>query len=206
MTVSVATLQQGQIKFVPELPKWKMDAIQRVKMSYAIKVIIGFEQKFWADDLYDVVCTDMFLPEFWMTTYPFQQGSIGAPYGVTGFLAGEAAEKVSQIRKADVVRRFLDQLDEIFGDGLATKYFVNSEVVSWTQSNRWIGGAYSYPTLGAEFGDREALSMSIGSGRILFAGEATHPSVNPCLQAAMETGQRAAQEVGKLDIMGKSKL
>ena len=30
---------------------------------------------------------------------------------------------------------------------------------------------------------------------LFFAGEATHPAVNPCMQAALETGERAAAQV-----------
>ena len=50
---------------------------------------------------------------------------------------------------------------------------------------------------------REALAAPV-EGRIFFAGEATHPAVNPCLQAAYETGQRAAQEL--LASLSRSRL
>ena len=30
---------------------------------------------------------------------------------------------------------------------------------------------------------------------LFFAGEATHAAVNPCMQAALETGERAAAQV-----------
>lgn len=43
-------------------------------------------------------------------------------------------------------------------------------------------------------GDREALAMPI-KNTIFLAGEATHPAVNPCIQAAIETGHRAAEQV-----------
>ena len=32
-------------------------------------------------------------------------------------------------------------------------------------------------------------------GSLFFAGEATHEGVNPCMQGALETGERAAREV-----------
>ena len=47
---------------------------------------------------------------------------------------------------------------------------------------------------GAEAGDREALAAPV-AGTVFFAGEATHTAVNPCMQAALETGERAAAEV-----------
>lgn len=52
-------------------------------------------------------------------------------------------------------------------------------------------GAYSYPTYGAEDGDREAYARPVNN-LLFFAGEATHPGINPCIHAAMETGVRAA--------------
>ena len=41
---------------------------------------------------------------------------------------------------------------------------------------------------------REDLAEPVGD-TIFFAGEATHHAVNPCLQAAAETGRRAATQV-----------
>ena len=85
-------------------------------------------------------------------------------------------------------------------------------MVDWSQQP-YVWGAYSHPSLGARLGDRQAtrswlmcLGMCLSSvccrealgapvgGRIFFAGEATHPAVNPCLQAAYETGERAARQ------------
>ena len=37
-----------------------------------------------------------------------------------------------------------------------------------------------------------------GGEQIVFAGEATHIGVNPCMQAALETGDRAASEAAQV--------
>ena len=42
--------------------------------------------------------------------------------------------------------------------------------------------------------NRAALAASVKSS-VFFAGEATHAAVNPCLQAAFETGESAAREI-----------
>lgn len=47
---------------------------------------------------------------------------------------------------------------------------------------------------GAMVGDREALAAPVG-GTIFFAGEATHPCVNPCMQSALQTGEHAAAQI-----------
>ena len=75
----------------------------------------------------------------------------------------------------------------------ATAAFLRAAVADWARVPH-IGGAYSYPALGARAGDREALAAPVG-GVLFFAGEATHAAVNPCLQAALETGARAAAQV-----------
>lgn len=95
------------------------------------------------------------------------------------------------------VSKFLQQLDTIFGTPAeprpASNAYVKSMVFDWSKEE-WVGAAYSYPSLGAELGDREALAAPVG-GTLFFAGEATHTSINPCMQAALETGERAASEV-----------
>lgn len=52
---------------------------------------------------------------------------------------------------------------------------------------------------------RDLLAKPV-SGTLFFAGEATHPAVNPCLQAAMETGSRAAMQVQTALKQAKSRL
>ena len=36
----------------------------------AVQVIMMFAQPFWPADFFDVVCTDSFIPEFWVTSPP----------------------------------------------------------------------------------------------------------------------------------------
>ena len=37
-------------------------AIERIKMSTAIKVLLAFSEPFWPDGFFDVVCTGKFCP------------------------------------------------------------------------------------------------------------------------------------------------
>lgn len=74
----------------------------------------------------------------------------------------------------------------------ASSSFVGGIVFDWSKVP-YIKGAYTYPTIGA-FGSREVLSKPIDK-MIFFAGEATHLGVNPCMQGALDTGDRVAGEV-----------
>ncbi|KAL3134987.1 hypothetical protein ABBQ32_007941 [Trebouxia sp. C0010 RCD-2024] len=225
VTVPITVLQRDEITFSPPLPQLKQQAIQRVKMSNAIKVIMMFAQPFWPDGFFDVVCTDSFIPEFWVTDPPLtpshsqrasattglqdvdklhhaQQQQSTPVHCMVGFVAGSRAEEISKLRQNSVIIQTLSQLDEMFGTRRqrfpATSSFLNATIVDWSREKH-IHGAYTYPTLHAQVGDRDVLAQPIGT-TIFFAGEATHPAINPCMQAAMETGQRAAAELLKCQV------
>lgn len=40
ITVPLKVLQKSDIRFVPDLPRWKQDALNRIQMSNAIKVCL----------------------------------------------------------------------------------------------------------------------------------------------------------------------
>lgn len=69
VSVPLKILQTGKLQFSPALPAYKTAAIQRLRMGNAVKIMVAFKQRFWPERMYDVVCTDMFVPEFWMTQH-----------------------------------------------------------------------------------------------------------------------------------------
>lgn len=116
---------------------------------------------------------------------------------MTGFLAGRFAAAAAALGEGETVTRALRQLDAMFGRAAdpapASASFVRAHVADWGADPLALG-AYSIPSRGARPGDRAALAAPAGGGALLFAGEATHPAVNPCVQAALETGERAGRE------------
>eukprot|EP00957_Ditylum_brightwellii_P117651 8974266-Ditylum_brightwellii.AAC.1 len=57
-TVSIGVLRSKKIEFVPQLPKWKAEALNEVQMGVFAKVFARFEKKFWLDVNHIVVCGD----------------------------------------------------------------------------------------------------------------------------------------------------
>lgn len=198
VTVPITILQAGQIKFDPPLPSEKVKAIHRLKMSNALKVVMGFRAPFWPEDMFDAICIDCFLPEVWMLDGHRQDipPDSAIQTSVVGFVAGEEAQAMSLMEEADVLARSLDQLDTMFGTPAhpcpASTSYVSGQVLDWSKEEN-VRGAYTYPCVGAH-GAREILSAPL-SDALYFAGEATHHGANPCLQAAMETGVRAAHQI-----------
>jgi len=99
----------------------------------------------------------------------------------SGFIAGDRTAALSQMAPEEAVRKFLDQLDEMFGSSSgsssdsssrrpASSAYVKAHVFDWAQEP-YVGGAYSYPSLGAHDGDREALAAPV-KGTLFFAGGA----------------------------------
>ena len=221
VTVPVSFLQAGDIAFAPPLPLRKRSALGRIRMSTASKVILSFRRPFWPDGFFDACCMHAFLPELWVTTYPATAAKaegtaeVEGQAVVVGFVAGERAVALEALADAEVIARALQQLDAMFGSATdpapasAPASFVTGLVHHW-RAEPFIRGAYSVPGAGVLPGDREALGAPVGDPPVLFfAGEATHAGVNPCMQAALETGALAAARVcfaEKLAQDGGSKL
>lgn len=49
VTASIGVLQSGLIKFEPELPKWKIAAIDDLQMTTYVKVFVIWEKRWWDD-------------------------------------------------------------------------------------------------------------------------------------------------------------
>ncbi|EKX31703.1 hypothetical protein GUITHDRAFT_122115 [Guillardia theta CCMP2712] len=194
--VAEINYEQSKIKFTPPLPALKAEATKLVKMGNAMKVILRVKTQFWPDDLWDVVCSDSLIPEFWLTPPAQALKRAKMPeYYIVGFVSGDRASRLAKLPHAEIARKMMLQLDAIFGSSSdpnpATRACTGFLVKDWAQE-RLARGAYTFPSPDA-LGKREALASPIDS-RIFFSGEATQTGVNPCLQAAMETGQRAAKE------------
>lgn len=196
VTVPLALLQRGDIAFDPPLPPHKAGALARLKVGAATKIVIALARPIWPRGFFDAVCPGAFVPEWWVKDGA-RSGGTATGTVITGFLCGRFAAAASALGRDGAVAAALAQLDAMFGTegdaAPAAAAFRGAHVVEWA-AERWACGGYSHPSLGARPGDRDALAAPL-DGTLFFAGEATHAGVNPCLQAAVETGERAAAEV-----------
>ena len=172
-----------------------------------MKILLAFDEAFWPAGLWDVVCVGAFLPELWILDFPPKPTGPCADAAVarrtkavvTFFACGDLADALTrEMSREEVLERALAQLDEMFGEHAGEPAPSRARLVDW-RFHDWasaphVGGAYTHPSVGAA-GAREKLAASEWGGALVFAGEATHAGVNPCMQAAMETGIRAAEEI-----------
>ncbi len=195
------------VRFVPALSASKRAASRVVRTSNAVKILLAFDEPFWPAGLWDVVCVGAFLPELWILDFPPKPTGPCADAAVarrtkavvTFFACGDLADALTrEMTREEVLERALAQLDEMFGEHAGEPAPSRARLVDW-RFHDWasaphVGGAYTHPSVGAA-GAREKLAASEWGGALVFAGEATHAGVNPCMQAAMETGIRAAEEI-----------
>ena len=209
------------LQFQPPLPQWKMDAFNMVGMERAIKVILKFNQRVWPEDVQTVICEEgphSMAPEVWFRDVTERrQGETKQIHLAVCFLTSKAAdaflEKIDtmiQLEKytstnVPLERRKINAAADIVIDQLATVFpesaskadiqaaYISAIMRDWGNVET-IRGGYMYPKVGITRQHFSDLARSLGH-RLYFAGEATNTGACCTVQAAMETGVRAANQI-----------
>jgi hypothetical protein len=101
----------------------------------------------------------------------------------------------------------MQQLAQIFSLPLSevVEAHVETLVYDWKDDHPTVQGGYMFPKVGIQPKDLQALAEPMWDSRLFFAGEATNTNACCTVQAAMETGIRAAREVhDALVLLGSS--
>lgn len=203
ITLPLGVLQReqkdGGIQFVPELPAEKQSAIQRLAVGNVVRINLLFRERFWEDvkvwdengeavsfrDAGFFHCPDAPVPTWWTQLpirAPLLVGWAGGPRAdrlrSEGALLDQAISSLSMILN--------NSTEEIHGQ-LEASY-----IHDW-HNDPFSRGAYCYvPVNGLEA--QEILSQPLDN-KLFFAGEATCTGHVGTVHGAIQSGQRAAQEV-----------
>ena len=212
----------SRVAFHPPLSEEKRKALRAVKMGNAVKVLLGFSEKFWPqEDLFNVICDyPAPFPEFWVVSDKEKTIRCGdkktkrrffwgggkkkedVRYVVTFFITGDRANAMAKINPSERIEMAFKQFvgitlrtnDEKEFDRIRKTRLKTSATKVWAE-DKFAGGSYTHPSVGCTAKTRADLAKPEWSNTLFFCGEATNTSVNPCLQGAFETGVRAAKEV-----------
>jgi|EP00979_Chaetoceros_neogracilis_P015326 monoamine oxidase len=206
ITAPPPIMTSGQIQFHPPLPNWKIEAYNKVGMERAIKIIVRFSERFWPKEVQTVIAADELIPEIWFREMKWKDkgGGEDAAFLAVGFLTSKAADELvsrleGQITEeekqefaADIIK---DQLAKIFrkNRNFVDEAYVSTIMFDWGDIET-IKGGYIYPKVGITKKNFYEMASPIGNV-LYFAGEATNTGACCTVQAAMETGERAAKEV-----------
>lgn len=195
ITLPLGVLQQGEraVKFHPALEE-KQDALQHLSMGAVIKIVMKFRTPFWqaldAGKYRDVAffhTTHSNFPTFW-SALPNQAAIL------TAWAGGPRATRLSdKCNASEMVQQALDSLEQLFGNTHGIRTQLEAAYLHNWQQDRYACGAYSYVTIGGGQA-REQLAAPI-QDTLFFAGEATHIDEAATVSGALQSGERAAQQI-----------
>lgn len=182
----------------------KQKALQYIGFEPAVKLILKFSERLWPSKLESLICADCLVPEMWFQEYKSGDDDDDeiTCYTATCFLTSDTARRfVERITNDDgnpcnetAARLVMEQLSTILEVPVESfrNAYMDSLLYDWSTHSH-IRGGYMYPKVGLT---RQHLhDLAAPDSNLFFAGEATN--VNACctIQAAMETGVRAAKQV-----------
>lgn len=194
-TVPLGVLKKGIIEFVPELPKRKLGAIERLGFGLLNKVAMLFTYNFWGADIdtFGHLAEDSSMRGEFFLFYSYHSVS-GGPL-LIALVAGEAAIKFEMMSPLESINRVLDVLRGIFKPkGIVVPDPVQAVCTRWGKDH-FTYGSYSYVAIGSSGDDYDILSESIGDGRVFFAGEATNKQYPATMHGAFLSGMREAAKI-----------
>ncbi len=188
--VAMAPAQANTIEFSPNLPTQRQQLMNRMPMGSAIKVVLVYSKPFWRENGLsgEMVCDEAPLRMTFDSTPPdSEEGAL------VGFIIGAEAARWSEqpevIRRGEVCR----QLTHYFGKEAGTPIqYIEKD---WC-SDEWSQGCYvglMPPGVMTRLGHviREPV------GRIHWAGTETATVWNGYIDGAIQSGERAAEEILK---------
>ncbi len=185
VAVSTGILGGGDIRFSPDLPDWKRQAIADLPLGCHNRIGLLFDRNVFGDD--HPPGTTVLSPGSEPMTFrirPFGQDYVA---GMTGGRFADWLERAGVEASVDLAK---ENLRKAFGSNITT-HVVRHLVTAW-RGDPWIKGAYSAARPGCA-GQRARLAEAI-DGRLFFAGEATSGEFFCTAHGAYLTGIRAAEE------------
>jgi monoamine oxidase len=197
VTVPVSVLQLPPeapdcIRFGPPLEE-KAAALSRIALGPVIKVLLRFRQAFWEELQEGKFSSTGF---FHAPDCPFPTVWTQLPARVpllTAWAGGPHAQRLEGSDSAAIIEAALGTLRQIFQMGPELYEELTAAYVHDWQADPYTRGAYSYITVGGS-GAPEALARPLRDA-LFFAGEAASEEGSGTVEAALQSGRRAAQEI-----------
>lgn len=185
VAVSTGILGGGDIRFTPDLPAWKREAIADLPLGNHNRIGLLFDRNVFGDRHPPgaTVLSGEGEPMSFRIR-PFGQNCVA---GVTGGRFADWLERAGVEASADLAT---ENLKKAFGSDIA-KHVVRHLVTAW-RGDPWVRGAYSAARPGRAH-QRARLAEAL-DGRLFFAGEATSREFFCTAHGAYLTGLRAAEE------------
>ncbi|KAK9068878.1 hypothetical protein SSX86_012994 [Deinandra increscens subsp. villosa] len=194
LSVSIGVLQSHLISFIPHLPKWKSEAIEKCEVMVYTKIFLKFPYKFWpcgpGKEFFIYAHEQRGYYTFWQhmeNAYP------GSNILVVTLTNGESKRVESQSDQ-QTMKEAMGVLRDMFGPDIPEA--TDILVPRW-YNNRYQCGSYSnYPI----YADSQMVdNIRAPVGRIFFTGEHTSEKFNGYVHggylAGLDTGEALLEEM-----------
>lgn len=188
VTAPLGVLKAHHIKFIPELPINKQNAISKLGMGVLNKCYLRFKQAFWPTDI-DWLESIANNHGEWVEWVSFMR-TTNMPI-LLGFNAADRGKQIESLTNQEIVQSAMQTLKAIFGSDIPDP--ISYQITRWS-SDPFTFGSYSFNALGSTPTMRQHLAKPL-ENKLFFAGEATHQDYFGTAHGAYLSGLRAAQEV-----------
>lgn len=186
ITVSTGILASDEIRFVPDLPNWKQEAITSLPMGTENKIGLHFDH-------------DIFGPDGRAYYTIWKDGEVAAKVDadVVGLdtavvlVGGRFAVGLESEGPEALTEFAVDRVADIFGNDIR-KHVSRAIPTAWN-TNPWTRGSWAC-ALPGQAHQRAELARPV-DGRLFFAGEATIYGAQGTCDGAHDSGIRAAREI-----------
>jgi monoamine oxidase len=197
VTVPVSVLQlasgsPGGIVFTPPLEE-KSAALRGIALGPVLKVLLRFRHAFW-EELQGGRFRDAGFLHSPNATFPtvWTQLPVRVPL-LTAWTGGPRAERLRGSGSSTIIEAALGSLETILGAGAQLREELAAAYLHDWQTDPYARGAYGYLTVGG-LSAPEALARPLRNV-LFFAGEATSAQGIGTVEAALQSGRRAATEI-----------
>jgi len=182
----------GAVRFDPPLNA-KRAALERLAVGLVIKLVMQFRWPFWEQwqdgefvDAGFLHAPEAAFPTLW-TSLPFRVPLL------TAWVGGPRAQRLRAASREELIELALVSAQQALGlpDTLRAQ-LVGAYLHDWS-ADAHARGAYSY--IGVGGGDAPRLLAEPLGERLYFAGEAADPDSSGTVEAALQSGQRAARQL-----------
>ncbi len=183
----IGMLQDGVPAFDPELPTWKSDAISQLLRGRIVKVIMKFREKFWRSDM-------MFLRGGkQQLSWPSAVHHDKDAAFLAALIGGEEADRLADLGAGRAARVVAEEIMRMHAVTHPGGNFVNGTVTAWHRKE-YMKTGYSSLAVGADPDVRTTLQRPI-DGTLFWLGEATSKDNPATVLGALESAERASEEI-----------
>ncbi|KAF9261105.1 amine oxidase [Marasmius fiardii PR-910] len=184
-TFSVGVLQNDDVKFEPEIPDFKWEAISSMTMAIYTKIFLQFKENFWFDTEFGLYAD----PE--RGRYPVWQSldheSFFPGSGIIFVtVTGDYSERVERLSDSQVKEEALEVLRTMFPN-VTIPEPVDFFFPRWFSDPLFRGSYSNWPT---SFFSEHHDNLRANLGRLYFSGEAMSQKYFGFLQGAYDEGQK----------------